>query len=114
MDFTKLSAMLALAGPAQPGQPAPPIWTSLVPLVLIIVVFYFVLIRPQTKKQKEHAELLKTVKSGDKVLTNGGIIATVVTVKEKSVSIRSADSKMEISKSAIAEIIERAGGSSES
>jgi preprotein translocase subunit YajC len=86
----------------------------MVPLVLLVVVFYFALIRPQQKKQKHQAELLKAVRSGDKILTNSGIIATVVTVKDKSLTVRSADAKFEITKSAVAEITERSGDSSES
>lgn len=86
----------------------------MVPLVLLVVVFYFALIRPQQKKQKQQAELLKAVRSGDKIVTNSGIMATVVTVKEKSLMVRSADSKFEITKSAVAEITERSGESSES
>lgn len=97
-------------GQPQPGQPAPSPLTSLIPLILLFVIFYFVLIRPQQKKAKQQAAMLKTVKSGDKIVTSSGIIATVVTVKEDSVSIRSADAKMEITKGAIAEIRERAGG----
>ena len=103
-----------MSPPTQPGQPAPPIWMNMVPLVLLVVVFYFALIRPQQKKQKQQAELLKAVRSGDKILTNSGIIATVVTVKDKSMTIRSADAKFEITKSAVAEITERSGESSES
>jgi preprotein translocase subunit YajC len=114
MEFMNLSAILALAPPAQPGQPSPPFWTSLVPLVLLVVVFYFILIRPQQKKTKEHAELLKSVRPGDKITTSGGILGTVITVREKTITIRSADAKMEITKSAIAEILERSGESSES
>ena len=82
--------------------------------VPIIVIFYFLLIRPQQKKAKEHAELIKTVKPADKVLTSGGIVGIVVSVKEKNITIRSADTKLEITKSAIAEITERGGQSSES
>jgi len=99
---------------AQPGQPAPPAWMQLVPLGLMVVVFYFALIRPQQKKAKAQAELLKTVGSGDKVVTTSGIIGVVITVKEKAITLRSADSKFEITKSAIAEIIERSGAASES
>lgn len=102
-----------MSPPAQPGQPAPPIWTNMVPLILLVVVFYFALIRPQQKKQKQQAELLKAVRSGDRILTNSGIIATVITVKDKSLTIRSADAKFEITKSAVAEITERSGESSE-
>jgi preprotein translocase subunit YajC len=106
--FTPIG-LLALAPQTQPGQPAPPIWQSMVPLVLIGVVFYFALIRPQQKKQKEHAALLKEVKKDDKIITTGGVIAIVVTVKEKTLTVRSADAKFEITKSAIAEITERSG-----
>ena len=107
-------AFLALSPPTQPGQQAPPLWTQLVPLVLIVVVFYFALIRPQQKKAKDHATLLKAVRAGDKIVTNSGIVAVVITVKEKTLTIRSADAKFEITKSAVAEITERSGEPSES
>lgn len=84
------------------------------PLVLLMVVFYFVLIRPQQKKAKQHQELLKSIKPGDKIVTSGGILGVVITVKEKTLSIRSADAKLEITKSAVADITERSGESSES
>lgn len=109
MNLSGLNPLLALAPQAQPGQPAPPMWTSLVPLILLVVVFYFALIRPQQKKQKEHTELLKTVKAGDKIITTGGMVAVVVTVKEKTLTVRSADAKFEITKSAVGEITERSG-----
>lgn len=108
------NAFLALGPQPQPGQPAPPVWQSMVPLVLLVVVFYFALIRPQQKKQKEHAALLKAVKAGDKILTSGGVLAVVVTVKEKTLTVRSADAKFEIIKSAVAEITERGGEPSQS
>jgi preprotein translocase subunit YajC len=109
MSLSNISTFLAMGQPAQPGQPGPPMWTSMVIPMLLMVVFYFALIRPQQKKQKQQAELLKAVKSGDRILTNSGIIATVVTVKDKSLTIRSADAKFEITKAAVAEITERSG-----
>jgi preprotein translocase subunit YajC len=115
MELMNLSLVLAFAAPpGQSGQQQAPFWTSLVPLVLLIVVFYFALIRPQQKKSKEQAALLKTVRAGDKVMTAGGVLGVIITVKDKSVSLRSADSKMEIAKSSITEILERSGESSES
>jgi preprotein translocase subunit YajC len=78
------------------------------PFLLLIVVFYFIMIRPQQKKAKEHANLMQTLKSGDKVVTSSGIIGTVVAVKDKSVSLRSADTKLEVLKPAVSEISERA------
>ena len=112
MHLMNLS-LLAFAPPAQPGQPAPPMWTQFVPLILLFVVFYFILIRPQQKKAKLQAEMLKGIKAGDKVMTNSGIIGQVITVKDKSVTLRSADSKLEVSKAAVTDILERSGESSE-
>src|SRR5256885_4394967 len=114
MSLMNCNAMLGMGQQPQPGQPAPPFWTSMVPLVLLVVVFYFALIRPQQKKAKDHAELLKAVRPGDKIVTTGGVVGVIVTVKEKTLSVRSADSKFEITKSAVAEITERGGESSES
>lgn len=103
--------------PAPAGTQADPrgqALTTIGMLVIMVVMFYFVLIRPQSKKAKEHAEMLKTVKAGDRVVTNGGIVAVVVNVKDKTLSVRSADSKFEITKASIAEITERSGEGSES
>ena len=80
-----------------------------VPFILMFVVLYFVMIRPQSKKAKAHAEMLKTVRSGDRITTTSGIVGTVVAVKDKTISIRSADTKLEVLKSAVAEITERSG-----
>lgn len=55
---------------------------SLLPLVLIFVVFYFLLIRPQQKKVKTHKEMLSNIRRGDRVVTNGGIIGTVTRVND--------------------------------
>lgn len=77
-------------------------------MVVMIVVFYLILIRPQQKKAREHSELLKNLKPGDKVTTSGGLVGIVVTVKDKTVSIRSADTKLEVLKSAVNEVTERA------
>jgi preprotein translocase subunit YajC len=79
-------------------------------MVIMVVMFYFVLIRPQQRKAREHEKLLTTVKNGDRIVTSSGIVGTVLSVKEKHVSIRSADSKLEVLKSSIGEILERGGG----
>lgn len=88
-----------------PGAP-PPMWTNLVPLVLMIVVFYFLLIRPQQKQARQQDELRKGLKKGDKVVTSSGILAVVVGVKDRTVTIRSEDTKLEILKSAVAQVVE--------
>ena len=56
--------------------------SSMIPLILIFVIFYFLLIRPQQKKAKEHALMVQNVRRGDQVLTAGGIIAKVTKVGE--------------------------------
>ena len=114
MNWLSVDPLFALGASPQPGQPPAPLWTNLVPLVLLVVVFYVALIRPQQKKAREHTDMLKTIRPGDRIITTGGVVAVVVTVKEKTLSIRSADSKFEITKSAIAEITERTGETSES
>jgi len=96
------------APPSQEGGQAPP-WAGMVPLILLLVVFYFILIRPQQKKAKEHQRMLTTLRPGDKVLTSGGVMGTVLTVKEKSVTLRSSETKLEVAKAAVSEILERTG-----
>jgi preprotein translocase subunit YajC len=115
MNWIWIKPLLAL-GPSPAGTQQDPkgaLFGNLGVMVLLFVMFYFALIRPQQKKQKEHAALLKNVRAGDKIVTTGGVIAIVITVKESTLSVRSADSKFEITKSAIAEITERSGESSE-
>jgi len=75
-------------------------------LVLMVVMIGFMFFS-QSKKAKQHAALLKTLKPGDKVVTASGILGTVVTVRDTVVTIRSADAKLELTKSAVAEITER-------
>ena len=56
--------------------------TQFLPLILIFIIFYFFLIRPQQKKAKEHKNMVKAIKRGDKIITSGGIFATVEKVME--------------------------------
>ena len=78
---------------------------QLLPLVLIIVVFYVLLIRPQQKRQRQLQETISSLKIGDRVVTNGGIIGVITTVRDSSFIIRSADkSIIEIARTAIADI----------
>ena len=74
-------------------------------MILLVVVFYFILFRPQQQRAKQQVKLLEALKSGDKVVTSAGIIGTVVTVKDKTVTLRSADAKFEVTKASVTEII---------
>jgi len=64
---------------------------SLIPLVLIMVIFYFLLIRPQQKKLKEHRSLVDELKKGDKIITGGGLYAKVIDVKDDTLKVEIAD-----------------------
>ncbi|MCR5699140.1 MAG: preprotein translocase subunit YajC [Treponemataceae bacterium] len=79
---------------------------SIVPFVLIFVVFYFFLIRPQNKKQKETQKMISALKKGDKVVTIGGIHGVVTNTKEETIVIRVDDNaKIEINRSAVSTVI---------
>jgi len=84
------------------------------PMILVLVAMFFFMTSSQRKRAKQHEALVKSVKAGDKITTSGGIVGIVVTVKDKSVSIRSADTKLEVLKSSISEITEREGEPSQS
>lgn len=78
---------------------------GLVPMLLIIAVFYVLLVRPQQKRQRELQQTISALKIGDRVVTTGGIIGTITTVRDTSFFIRSADkSILEIARSAVAGI----------
>ena len=78
------------------------------PIVLIFVIFYFLLIRPQQKKQKNHQKMLESVTKGDRVVTSGGLYGTVVGVKDNLVILKIAENvKIEVAKSAISHILPR-------
>jgi preprotein translocase subunit YajC len=74
----------------QPGGSAA-FMTSFAPFVLIFVLFYFLLIRPQQKRQKDHKALLAGLKKGDKIVTNGGILGTVTAAGKEVLTVQVAD-----------------------
>ena len=77
----------------------------LVPMLLVFGVFYILMIRPQQKRQRQLQQTIAGLKSGDRVVTTGGIIGTITTVRDTSFLIRSADkSIIEITRSAVAAV----------
>ena len=75
------------------------------PIILIFVVFYMLLIRPQQKRQRQLQETISQLKAGDRIVTTGGVIGTVTSVRDSSFLIRSADkSILEIAKTSVAGI----------
>jgi len=97
----------AQAGGAAPGFDM----ISLLPLVLIFVVFYFLLIRPQQKKMKAHREMIAALKRGDKVLTSGGIIGNIVKVEEGELLVEIAkDVRVRVARHMISDLLNRPEG----
>jgi preprotein translocase subunit YajC len=104
--LAQASAPAQTASGTQP-TPAQSLFSSpLILIVLMVVMMYFLIFRPQQQRAKQQAKLISSLKSGDKVVTSSGIIGVVITVKDKTVSIRSADAKFEITKSSVTEILE--------
>jgi preprotein translocase subunit YajC len=91
------------AGPQGQGQANP--LGGLIPIILIFVIFYFLLIRPQRKQQKEHARMIENLKKNDEVVTSGGVHGTIVAVKDNTLVLRIAEGvKIEIQRSYVAAV----------
>lgn len=92
--------LILMSAPAQGGQGG---IMSFLPLIAIVVVFYFFMIRPQMKKAKEQKKYIEALKKGDKILTIGGIYGKIVEVREDATIIMEVEdgTKMKISKNAV-------------
>jgi preprotein translocase, YajC subunit len=107
---TVTSGLALLQAAGSTGNPTMSMVSTLVTFGLVFVIFWLLIIRPQNKKQKEAQKMIEAVKKGDKVVTAGGVHATVYTVKEKTVILKVDDNcKMEFSKSAISSVEPRGG-----
>lgn len=96
--FIPVAVAYAAEGRSQ-GNPI----MSMAPLVLLFVVFYFLLIRPQQKKAKAHKEMLSKVEKGDNAVTNGGLYGRVTSVAEDSLTLEIADNvRVKVARNAIA------------
>ena len=106
--FFSLGSMIRLMGAPPGGEPpsGPAAFMNFLPLVAIIGIFYFLIIRPQNKKQKETQKMLSALKKGDKIVTIGGIHGTIQTIRENSVIVRvDENTKMEFSRSAVSSVV---------
>jgi preprotein translocase subunit YajC len=103
MHVNPLLAQAAAPATSPTQQPA---WLSFAPMILLVVVFYFILIRPQQKRAKELAKLVSSIKAGDKVETASGIRGLVISVKDNTVTLKSIDAKIEITKASVTQILE--------
>jgi preprotein translocase subunit YajC len=94
-------SLLALTGPARPGEPHP--LASLVMMGLIFAIFYFVLILPMRRKQGKLEQLVKSLKSGDRVVLSSGILGTIVGIEDDAFLVRVDDkTRIKVLKSAVA------------
>ena len=64
---------------------------SLMPLIVLFAIFYFLIIRPQQKQQKAHKSMLEAIEKGDKIVTNGGLIVEITKVEEDFLTVKSID-----------------------
>jgi preprotein translocase subunit YajC len=86
MDWLIPTAYAQAAGGAQPNP-----LTSMLPLVLIFVVFYFLLIRPQTKRAKEHKAMVAALAAGDEIVTSGGLLGRITEAGEQFLTVEIAE-----------------------
>ena len=90
-------------------MPGGGIGSFFVPLIFIFIIMYFVMIRPQKKRQEQQQKLIAALKTGDRVVTNSGIHGLISNVKETTVLVKVADNvKIEIDKSAITNVLKEA------
>lgn len=73
------------------GAEASPMWTFVVPMIFMVAIFYFLLIRPQQRKAKEHKQMLDNLKRGDRIVTAGGLIGEITAISDQTVTIEIAD-----------------------
>ncbi len=95
--------LLSAAAWAQAGQAGPSVWEQLMPFVFILIIFYFLLIRPQQRRAKNHQIFLEGLRRGDSVLTSGGILGTIEGLTDQYVTLEIAkDVRIRILKNQIA------------
>ena len=104
MNSTHFSILAAAGASAE----APPAWLQFMPLVAMGLIFWFLILRPQMRQQKQHREKIAAVKKGDQVLTGGGILGKVTRVDEHYADVEIAQgTKVKILKSTISDIVDK-------
>jgi preprotein translocase subunit YajC len=94
-----LPGLVAMGAPA---QGAPSAWVQLMPFVLVVAIFYFVILLPMKRRQQKVQAFLAALKTGERVVTSGGMYGTITRVNEQSVQLQVADKvRLEVSRSAI-------------
>jgi len=91
MNIAVASLIAMAAPPGGSGQQQGSIFSTIVPLVVIFAIFYFLMIRPQQRQAKKHKEMLSAIKKGDRVVTRGGMLGTIFAISDNVVTIEIAD-----------------------
>ena len=100
-----ISNAYAQAAPAAGGDLTSSL-TSMLPLVLMFVVLYFIMIRPQMKKQKEHRAMIEALAKGDEVLTSGGLLGRVTALGDANLSLQVAPGvEVQVQRSAVVQVL---------
>ena len=104
------NTVLNLLSAAAAGGDAPPAWLQFLPLVAMVAIFWFLIIRPQMRKQKEHQTKISAIKKGDQVLTGGGLVGKVTRVDDHYADIELAPNvKVKAVKSTISDVVDPKG-----
>jgi len=91
---------------AEGAAPAGGSLASLIPLIVLFVVFYFLLIRPQTKRMKEHKKMVESLAKGDEIVTNGGLLGKITNVHETFVTVEvSQNIEVKVQRESIASVM---------
>jgi len=106
-----LSPILAMAPPPNGGGGDGGLMSTLIMFALIIGIFYFMILRPQQKRQKDRQKMLEAIKKGDKIVTSGGLHGTIAGIDEKTLLLQVADNvKMKFERSAVGAIVKEGEG----
>lgn len=103
---------MGVSGAQEGGQAAGIL--SFLPLIILFIIFYFLLIRPQQKKAKEHKEMISNLKKGDRIITSGGIYGTIISIDDTTIGLEIAEKvKIKISKGNVAILINKDSNSNQ-
>ena len=105
MDISLLDFLLGSATAPSGGQSAGPAWITCLMPIAFLGIFYALLIRPQQQQQKQHAKMVEELKNGDRVVASG-MVGTVVTVKKKTITLRTGESKLELMRTSVERVLD--------
>ena len=107
-NFLLAGTAFAQTGAAPTGRPGGVLLPQLFLILSFVAIFYFLLLRPQQRRQKQVQEMLRAIKTGDRVLTTGGIIGQVLGIKDDIVVLKiSEDVKVEFAKSSVTAVLQK-------